>query len=61
MDAGAMMRAKITAGTITAVVACASVVALSLPAGAAAVAPPVVSSQAQAANAAFLAYAPTPA
>jgi hypothetical protein len=60
MDAGAMMRAKITAGTITAVVACASVVALSLPAGAAAVAPPVVSSQAQAANAAFLAYAPPP-
>ena len=56
-----MMRAKITAGTITAVVACASVVALSLPAGAAAVAPPVVSSQAQAANAAFLAYAPPPA
>jgi hypothetical protein len=61
MAAGAMMRARITAGTITAAVACASVVALSLPANAAAVAPPVVSSQAQAANAAFLAYAPAPA
>jgi hypothetical protein len=57
MDAGAMMRAKI----IAAVMACSSLIALSLPAGAAAVAPPVVSSQAQAANAAFLAYAPPPA
>jgi hypothetical protein len=56
MAAGAMMRAKI----IAAVMACSSLIALSLPAGAAAVAPPVVSSQAQAANAAFLAYAPPP-
>jgi hypothetical protein len=60
MAAGAMTRARITAGTITAAVACASVVVLSLPANAAAVAPPVVSSQAQAANAGFLAYAPPP-
>ncbi len=36
-------------------------IALSLPAGAVAVAPPVITSQAQAANAAFLAYAPPPA
>ena len=56
MAAGAMRRARI----ITAVMVSASVVALSLPAGAAALAPPAVTSQAQAANAAFLAYAPPP-
>ena len=51
-----MMRAKIA----TAVIVLSSVIALSLPAGAVAVAPPVITSQAQAANAAFLAYAPPP-
>lgn len=51
------MRAKIA----TAVIVLLSVIALSLPAGAVAVAPPVITSQAQAANAAFLAYAPPPA
>jgi hypothetical protein len=51
------MRARI----FTAVMALLSVVALSSPAGAAAVAPPAITSQAQAANAAFLAYAPPPA
>jgi hypothetical protein len=51
-----MMRAKL-ATTVVMV----SVVALGLPAGAGAVAPPAVTLQAQAANAAFLAYAPPPA
>jgi Subtilase family len=56
MDASALMRARITT---TAVMV--SVVALSSPAGAAALASPAITSQAQAANAAFLAYAPPPA
>jgi hypothetical protein len=51
-----MMRAK----TATAVMVLASVVALSPPASAAALAPPAITAQAQAANAAFLAYAPPP-
>ncbi len=57
MAAGALMRARIAA---TAVMVSSSMVALGLPAGAAAVAPPAITSQAQAANAAFLAYAPPP-
>jgi len=52
------MRARIATAVV---IAMSSVVALSLPAGASAVAPPAVTSQAQAANAAFLAYAPPPA
>jgi hypothetical protein len=57
MDAGALMRPRIT----TAVVVLSSLGMLGLPAVASAAAPPVVSAQAQAANAAFLAYAPPPA
>jgi hypothetical protein len=59
MDAGALMRARIT--TATAVVVLLSSGMLGLPTVASALTPPVVTTQAQAANVAFLAYAPPPA
>jgi hypothetical protein len=66
MAAGALMQMSGIASDasrtriITPVMVCASVLALGLPAGAVAIAPPAVTPQAQAANAAFLAYAPPP-
>ena len=57
MDTGPLMRKRIT----PAVTLLSIMIMLSLPGGASASAPPVISSQAKAANAAFLAYAPPPA
>ncbi len=57
MDTGALMRTKIVAS----IMVLSGVVALSVPVDAPALTPPVISVQARAANAAFLAYAPPPA
>ncbi len=59
MDTGALMVPRRFAPAV-ALLALMLTLVLGLPAGAWAVAPPVVSSQASAANAAFLAYAPAP-
>lgn len=56
MDTGTLMRARITIGSMVLSV----VLVLGLPVGASAIVPPAITSEAKAANAAFLAYAPRP-